>query len=206
MEKSLFALLVGVCLIALAAPVGRAETWTVAHAIGVSLARNPDVEIADARTRAADALLQQAEGGLWPQLSIGPRYTGTNSAMQAFGAILNQRAFSPALDFNHPGTVDDLNATGTVAYGVYAGGRMQAGRRAARAGAQAAAYDAMAAARTSPFGWNYPRVRRWSRSRCSRCVSARSATPPRRRSRCRNWSRSSTRPANAAFTTRTCGQ
>jgi len=61
--------------------------------------------------------------------------------MPAFGSILNQRAFNFGLDFNRPGHVDNLNATGTIAYNVYSGGRATAGRTAARAGAEAAGLD-----------------------------------------------------------------
>ena len=81
-------------------------------------------------------------GAAWrPQVSVSGRYTDTNSPMMAFGSILNQRAFSFGLDFNHPGPIDNLNATGTVAYNLYSGGRATAGRTAARAGAEAAGYD-----------------------------------------------------------------
>ena len=64
-------------------------------------------------------------------------YTETNSPMMAFGSILNQRAFNFGLDFNHPGQIDNLNATGTVAYNLYSGGRATAGRSAAKAGTRA---------------------------------------------------------------------
>jgi outer membrane protein TolC len=61
--------------------------------------------------------------------------------MMAFGSILNQRAFNFGLDFNHPGKIDNLNATGAVAYNLYSGGRATAGRNAAKAGARAAEQD-----------------------------------------------------------------
>jgi outer membrane protein TolC len=69
----------------------------------------------------------------------------TNSPMMAFGSILNQRAFDFELDFNNPGTIDNLNATGTVAYNLYSGGRREAGVEAAEAGKLAAEYDEQAA-------------------------------------------------------------
>jgi outer membrane protein TolC len=65
--------------------------------------------------------------------------------MMAFGSILNQRAFNFGLDFDHPGQVDNLNATGTVAYNLYSGGRATAGRTAAKAGAEAAGLELLAA-------------------------------------------------------------
>jgi len=54
---------------------------------------------------------------------------------------LNQRAFNFGLDFNNPGRIDDLNASGTVAFNLYSGGRASAARSAARAGSEAADRD-----------------------------------------------------------------
>jgi outer membrane protein len=121
------------------------ETWTATRAVEAALRDNPDAAIARARIAAADAMIQQANAAWLPQISISGRYTDTNSPMMAFGAILNQRAFSPGLDFNRPGRVDNLNITGSVGYNLYSGGRATAGKRAATAGARAAAEDLRAA-------------------------------------------------------------
>ena len=122
-----------------------AEVWTLDRAVATALERNPDARAARARVDGAQALVQQAQAAWQPQLALSGRYTDTNSPMMAFGSILNQRAFNFGLDFNHPGRVDNLNATGTVAYNLYAGGRPSAGRAAAQAGAEAAALDLGAA-------------------------------------------------------------
>ena len=121
------------------------QPWTVDRAVAVALERNPDARIARARVDAAEATIAQAEAAWRPQVSLSSRYTATNSPMMAFGSILNQRAFNFGIDFNHPGEIDNLNATGTIAYNLYAGGRPTAGRRAAKAGAEAAAQDLRAA-------------------------------------------------------------
>ena len=127
-----------VALILLAAPARASEPWTLDRAVATALERNPDARVARARIDAAQALVTQAGSAWLPQLSVSGRYTDTNSPMAAFGAILNERAFNFGLNFNHPGRIDDLNATGTVAYNLYSGGRATAGRAAARAGAEAA--------------------------------------------------------------------
>lgn len=126
------------------APSLQAETWTLAGAIAVAQADNPDARIAQERLAGAEALIEQARAAWLPQLSLQARYTETNSPMMAFGAILNQRAFSFGLDFNHPGRIDNLNATGTVAYNLYSGGRATAGLAATRAGRAAAEQDVQA--------------------------------------------------------------
>jgi outer membrane protein TolC len=130
--------------VAAAASSPAAEPWTLRRSIATALAQNPDARSARARIEAAQAVITQANSAWLPQLSLSGRYTNTNSPMLAFGSILNQRAFNFGLDFNHPGRIDDLNATGTVAYNLYSGGRSSAQRTAARAGAEAAALDLQA--------------------------------------------------------------
>lgn len=119
----------------------RAEPWTLDRAVATALENSPDARVARARVEAAQAFVDQAGAAWLPQVSVSGRYTDTNSPMMAFGSILNQRAFNFGLDFNHPGRIDNLNATGTVAYNIYSGGRATAGRTAARAGTEAAGHD-----------------------------------------------------------------
>jgi outer membrane protein len=128
-----------------AAAATHAEPWTVRRAVIAALEQSPDARIALARANAAQALVDQSDAPWRPQLSVQGRYNATNSPMLAFGSILNQRAFHPGIDFNHPGTIDNLNATATVSYNLYNAGRATAGRTAARAGALAANHDLQAA-------------------------------------------------------------
>ena len=123
----------------------RAETWTLERAVAVAFEQSPDARIARARVDGAQALGQQARSAWLPQVSVSGRYTGTNSPMMAFGSILNQRAFNFGMDFNHPGRIDDLGSTATIAYNVYSGGRATAHRTAAQAGIVAAEHDLLAA-------------------------------------------------------------
>ncbi|HUJ45084.1 MAG TPA: TolC family protein [Opitutaceae bacterium] len=127
------------------AVAGAAEPWTLDQALGTALRNSPDARIARQRVAGAEAMIDQARSAWYPQLSVQGRYLETNSPMMAFGSILNQRAFNFGLDFNHPGRIDDLNATGTVAYNLYSGGRASAGLAAARGGARAAGQDFRAA-------------------------------------------------------------
>ena len=122
-----------------------AEPWTLDSAVAYALAHSPDAQVARARVEGAQALVQQAQSAWYPQLTVSGRYTDTNNPMVAFGSILNQRAFNFGLDFNRPGQIDNLDATGAVAYNLYSGGKASASRQAARAGARAADYDLNAA-------------------------------------------------------------
>jgi outer membrane protein TolC len=128
---------------ALAAPLS-AEPWTAARAVEVALRQHPDAAAARARIEAAEAMVAQAEAAGRPRVSLSGRYTQTDSPMPAFGAILSQRAFTPGLDFNQPGRIDNLSVAGTVGYNLYSGGRTTAARQAARAGGRAAAEEARA--------------------------------------------------------------
>ena len=119
------------------AVAGGAELWTLDQALATALQNSPDARIARQRVAGAEAMIDQARSAWYPQLSVQGRYLETNSPMMAFGSILNQRAFNFGLDFNHPGRIDDLNATGTVAYNLYSGGRASAGRAAAPGGSRA---------------------------------------------------------------------
>ena len=135
----------GIAVFAVASAVAAAEPWTLDRAVAYALEHSPDARMARARAEGAQALVQQAQSAWFPQLAVSGRYTDTNNPMMAFGSILNQRAFSFGLDFNHPGQIDNLDAAGTVAYNLYSGGKASASRQAARAGAQAADYDLNAA-------------------------------------------------------------
>ena len=136
---SLFAL----CFMTGSAP--GAEVWTLDQALATAVQNSPDARIARQRVAGAQAMIEQAQAAWYPQVSMQGRYLETNSPMMAFGSILNQRAFNFGLDFNHPDRIDDLNATATVGYNIYNGGRASAGREAARGGALAAEQDYRAA-------------------------------------------------------------
>lgn len=132
-----------ILIVALPALAGalRAEPWALERAVATALAENPDARLARHRIAASEAMIAQARAAWMPQVILQGRYTQTNSPMMAFGAILNQRAFNFGLNFNRPGWIDNFNATGTVAYNLYSGGRATAGREAAEAGTRAAQED-----------------------------------------------------------------
>ncbi len=129
----------GVCLLGAGWLSG--ETWTLESAIATALQNSPDAQVAQARMESAAAMLEEVNSYRMPQVSLKSSYTQTDSPMMAFGSILNQRAFDFGLDFNNPGTIDNLNATATVGVNLYAGGQVSAGKRAAEAGLNAAGFD-----------------------------------------------------------------
>ncbi len=120
---------------------GAEAPWTLERALDQALARNPDAQLARNRIAAAQAGLEQANAAFWPRVQFQSSYTRTDNPMMVFGSILNQRAYSPSLNFNDVPDVDDLNARGVVTVPLYTGGRNKAGRAAAKASTEAARQD-----------------------------------------------------------------
>jgi outer membrane protein TolC len=129
---------IGGCLLCLALTARATEAWTLERALDQALAHNPDARIARQRIAAARAGLEQANSAFWPKLQFQSSYTRTDNPMLVFGSILNQRTYSPALNFNDVPDVDDLNARGVLTLPLYAGGRNIANRQAAQANTEAA--------------------------------------------------------------------
>jgi outer membrane protein len=118
-----------------------ASAWTLRSALTAARHHSPQADIAAARLERAQAMVEQTGAGNLPQVTLRAGYTQTDNPMMAFGSILNQGAFSPAIDFNNPGQVDNLNLTGTVAYNLYSGGRVSSHLAAAESGVVASERD-----------------------------------------------------------------
>ena len=115
--------------------------WTVQEAVSFALDNSPDVRITMQRIKGAQAAVAAAQSAYYPQIGISAGYNRTNNPMYSFGNILNQGQFTPDIDFNNPGTSDDLNLTGIIQYRFYNGGSDEAGVRAAEAGEQATRFE-----------------------------------------------------------------
>lgn len=120
-------------------------SWTLDHAIDHALEHNPDIQMAQAAIEAADSKVEQAKAAFRPQVNLESTYMQTNLPLNAFGSILNQGVFDFGLDFNNPGTVDNLNVTGSVQYTLLEGGARDAMLRASEASKSATVHqrDAM---------------------------------------------------------------
>lgn len=113
-------------------------------AVALAIEKNPEAKVAASRVAKARALARQAQAAFWPQAEVEASYTVTDNPARGFSFILNQRAFSPDIDFNDVGAVDDLGARATVEVPVFTGLRRFAesdaaerGLRASKAGAKA---------------------------------------------------------------------
>jgi outer membrane protein TolC len=109
------------------------EKWTIVEAVNYALQNNPDAGIALHRITSAEADIMQARASFFPQLDLGAEYGRTNNPIFSFGNILNQGSFTNDINFNDPGTTDNLRLAATLKYRLYNGGRDQAGVHAAKA-------------------------------------------------------------------------
>lgn len=152
--NQLFVYLIGIWGLGLASPDHQAATnavWTLETAIQKALAQNPSATIARHRIRASEAVLDQARAAFWPQVTFNSSYMRLDNPVGVFGAALNQRSFSPALDFNDVPDADNLNVNGVVSVPLYRGGQNKALKQAAQASSKAAAWDAAAVHHTLGF-------------------------------------------------------
>ena len=144
-------LLVAICLVALTAGRVPAQSlqdtllqpaaWTVTDAVRFALANSPDTAIIQHRIAAAEAAVVEAKAAFYPQFDINASYGRTNNPMHSFGNILNQGVFDQTIDFNNPGTSDNLSMNAMLTYRIYNGGRDQAGVNAAEAGKAASRFQ-----------------------------------------------------------------
>jgi len=137
-------------LLGVPALVQAAEPWTLERAIQFALTNSPDARVARHRMAAAQAGLQQANAAFLPRLQFNASYLRTDNPMMVFGAALNQQAFDFGL-INDVPDADNLNLNGMVTVPLYAGGRLQAGRKAAQANSEATRQQAEAIHHTLAF-------------------------------------------------------
>jgi outer membrane protein len=110
------------------------EIWTARQAIDFARQNSPDSQLAAQRMLQAEAMVQKAAVGFYPQLELFGNYSQTNNPMYSFGNILNQGEFSAGIDFNNPGRTDNLGLGAGVKYRFYNGGQDLAHKNAANAG------------------------------------------------------------------------
>lgn len=122
------------------APAASETSLTLQDAIDMAVRCNPDLRAAEQRVQLADAILARARSDFYPRLGVSEDFGVTNNAAQAFMYLLEQGRFSPTLNFNNPGTVDDFHTQLLAQQGVYAGGRRMAETQAADANRHAARF------------------------------------------------------------------
>lgn len=130
------------CTVGLAAE-SNPTVWTLETALRFAATNSPDAKISVERIKQAEAVLGQAQSAFEPRVQLQSSYIRTDNPVTVFGAVLNQRSFGPALNFNNVPDVDNFNVRSVFSYPLYSGGRNTALRAAAQAGTGVAQEEAL---------------------------------------------------------------
>jgi outer membrane protein len=125
------------------------------EAIAIAMRHNRTLRAADLQGDAAQAQVGVARGAMLPRLDAIENYSETNNPVLVFSNLLAQQEFSQN-DFalsrlNHPATLSNFQSQVRLSFPVFAGGRLLAGFRAARFGAQAEKWRAARARDETAF-------------------------------------------------------
>ncbi len=115
---------------------------TLAEAIQIALARNRTLQAVSFEKEAAEAEVGVAKAAMMPRVDAFETFSETDNPVLVFSDILLQQSFSernfaiPSL--NYPAPLSNFQSQLQLSLPVYAGGRLLAGLKAARFGAEAA--------------------------------------------------------------------
>jgi outer membrane protein TolC len=129
-------------LLALAARPAAAQGLSISDAIRAAWATHPGLHAGEAEVESLRAQAAAAGDARFPTLSLGARALRTTEPVAAFGLKLDQGRiaqsdFNPAL-LNSPDAAYSWGLSASITQPLYAGGRIDAGRRATAAMAEAA--------------------------------------------------------------------
>jgi len=143
--------LITLATLAAASSLHAAQTLSLSQAVSRALADSPDARIAASRIDASQAMLMQARAAFQPHLRVQSGYIRTNQPVSVFGMALNQRRFSPGLNFNDVPDADNWMSGVTLTLPLYSGGKNVAGRDAALAALSASQHGAAAVRQVLAF-------------------------------------------------------
>lgn len=96
---------------------------TIEQAVNFAIGNNPDMTMAVARIRQAEAMIDHAEAAFWPALAFYTNYLRGDAPSGYFFSKLDQRDFSFNTDFNDPGAFQNFESGGTARWNLFRGGR-----------------------------------------------------------------------------------
>lgn len=96
---------------------------TPREAARLVLARNPRLEAARARIRAALASIDAADAALWPRLSADLSVLRADAPSAYLVKHIDSRRLAPGTDFNDPGAFDSVGGGLTLRWNLWNGGR-----------------------------------------------------------------------------------
>lgn len=136
--------LVASTVVAVRAEPDPADSLTLAQAVATALEHNPDARAAAERIGEAEAQLGEATAAFYPRIDARLGFERTDNPAQAFAMILNQRRFTPDLNFNNPGPTQDVRPEIYGVLPLFHGGQDYYRRQAAALGVEAARLERLA--------------------------------------------------------------
>ncbi len=109
----------------------RTGSLTVDRAIEEALRISPELEQIQQRIGAAAEQVKQAEASFYPRLVLSEDFNVTDNAVYALMDIINQRRFTPTINFNDPGQEQNAASRIEAEWVLYQGGSRWYDRKAA---------------------------------------------------------------------------
>jgi len=118
------------------------EPITLADAIAIALKNNPDIRMAAARIKAAEAMIREADAAFYPYLGFYTEYTAADAPSAYLFKTIDQRELPPDANFNDPGTLSNFETGIRTRWNLYRGGQDDLSRRMAGLGRDISTWDA----------------------------------------------------------------
>jgi outer membrane protein TolC len=107
---------------------------TLGDAIKIALQNNPDVDMAIARIRQSDAMIDEATAAFFPVLSFYGEYMQGDAPSAYLFKTIDQRKLPPDLNFNYPGWFENYEIGLRGRINIFNGGRDLLGKKMAETG------------------------------------------------------------------------
>lgn len=111
------------------------------QAVGLALTHSPDQEMALARIRQSEALVDQALAAFWPVLRAQGSYQRGDAPSAYLFSTIDQRTLSSSVSFNQPGTFQNFEAGLQAQWNLYRGGSDLLRRQMAATGLEISRLD-----------------------------------------------------------------
>lgn len=121
---------------AIPAPQVPQEPLSLHQAVILALQGNPEVEMALARIRQAQAMIDEATASFWPVLSVYGEYLQGNAPSSYLFKTIDQRKLPPGVNFNDPGWFENYEVGLQAGINLFNGGRDVLRRKMAETGLQ----------------------------------------------------------------------
>ncbi|MFM8330852.1 MAG: TolC family protein [Candidatus Methylumidiphilus sp.] len=121
-----------------AAPTLKTGPLSLPQLLDLAYLRNPDLQAAQARIGQAEAQVAEAAAAFYPKVTGAIGYSYTNNPALAFSAIVSQRRYSPTMNINQPGFVENFRPELAATMSLFRGGQDYYRKQAAELGVEAA--------------------------------------------------------------------